>query len=77
MSDASTARCGVLIIEMVDLLAVESDLPAVLTALGAVVLVQLERANCTVEQFIESLHDLKVARDANLAAARRRKDTAS
>lgn len=73
-TEAQTARCGALLLELVDHLATEPDGPTVLTALNAVVLIQLERFGGTIDTFVEMLREMKPRRDAQMAlnAARRR-----
>lgn len=51
---------------LVDHLAKEDSAPAVLTALAAVVVVEIDRFGVTLDQFIESLTRLKADRDAEL-----------
>jgi len=60
-------RAGMISLEIVDHLAACDDGPAVLTGIGAAVVVQLDRFGVTIEQFTASLHYLKAGRDAELA----------
>jgi hypothetical protein len=71
----STDRTGFLAaqltVDIVDHLEKIDDGPSILTALGAAVVVELDRFDCTIEQFADSLVGLKIRRDAELARQKR------
>lgn len=60
-----------LTVDIVDHLAKEDDGPEILTALGAVVVVELDRFGQTIEEFTASLVMLKAGRDAEIARQKR------
>jgi hypothetical protein len=64
-------RAGQLTLDIVDHLKKESDGAVVLTAIGAAVVVELDRFERTIDEFSASLKKLKTGRDAELARQKR------
>ncbi len=68
--DDHVGRSGQLIVDIVDHLK-DDDAPAVLTALGAIAVIELDRFGVTIEQFTATLWTLKAGRDSELSRQRR------
>ena len=67
----SAQLAGRITVDIVDHLKDETDAPAVLTGLGAAVIVELDRFGRDVDTFAATLRQLKAGRDAELAKQKR------